>query len=127
MQQVIADMTQKDPSARLSVGEYLDILQGKVPGLAAVETGSVEQPLPAAPAQMTAAAASSIPPAAPERTLSALSAPPLPPLCVFPAYFDSCLYPLFLKIHWNGVTPDERVNIICQVDTKFVSFLSILM
>lgn len=31
--QVIIDMTQKDPASRLSVSEYLDVLQGKVMGL----------------------------------------------------------------------------------------------
>lgn len=33
----------------------------------------------------------------------------------FPSFFDSFLYPLFLKMHWNGVTPDDRVNIVCEV------------
>jgi hypothetical protein len=39
----------------------------------------------------------------------------------FPTYFESCLYPLYLKLHWNGVTPDGRIAIICQV--FFTSFL----
>ena len=38
--------------------------------------------------------------------------PVIPP---FPTYFESCLYPLFLKLHWEGVTPDDRVWIVCQV------------
>ena len=32
---------------------------------------------------------------------------------VFPSFFSSVLYDLFLKVHWHGTTPDDRVNIIC--------------
>ena len=32
----------------------------------------------------------------------------------FPAYFGDLLYPLFLKLHWEGVGPDERIAIICR-------------
>ena len=37
----------------------------------------------------------------------------------FPLFFDSFLYPLYLKMHWNGVTPDDRVNIVCEVGALF--------
>lgn len=33
---------------------------------------------------------------------------------VFPSFFSSVLYDLFLKVHWHGTTPDDRVNIICE-------------
>jgi serine/threonine protein kinase len=33
---------------------------------------------------------------------------------VIPDFFESCIYPLFLKLHWNGVTPDDRVMIVCE-------------
>jgi len=33
---------------------------------------------------------------------------------VFPSFFSSVLYDLFVKVHWHGTTPDDRVNIICQ-------------
>lgn len=79
-------MTQKDPASRLSVTEYLDILQGKVSGLSMAEN-----------------------------TIQAESASLPGGLDVFPPYFDTSLYPLFLKMHWNGATPDERVGLICQV------------
>lgn len=36
------------------------------------------------------------------------------PLAAFPPYFEHCLYPLFLKLHWAGVSPDERIYIICE-------------
>lgn len=100
---VIADMTQRDPAARLSVSEYLDILQGKIPGLDAASISASAGPPPVP--QPASASGAPLPP----------PPPPASPLCVFPAYFDSSLYPLFLKMHWNGVTPDERVNLICQV------------
>lgn len=34
---------------------------------------------------------------------------------VFPNYFGTTLYELFLRIHWRGATPDDRIGIICQV------------
>lgn len=40
----------------------------------------------------------------------------------FPPFFDSFLYPLFLKMHWNGVTPDDRVNIVCEVRVSILIF-----
>jgi hypothetical protein len=100
-------MTQKDPANRLSVSEYLDILQGKLSGAA---EGGGDVPVP------------------PPLTRAAL--PPLPPskaypdMSIFPAYFDSSLYPLFLKMHWNGITPDDRVNIFCQVLSPFRPLLT---
>ena len=33
----------------------------------------------------------------------------------FPAYFSAALYPLFLRMHWEGVGPDQRVAILCEV------------
>ena len=33
----------------------------------------------------------------------------------FPAYFSASLYPLFLRLHWEGVGPDQRVAILCEV------------
>jgi hypothetical protein len=99
--QVIIDMTQKDPASRLSVSEYLDILQGKLSG--AGDGAATGADLPVPPPAIRAA----VPPTPATKVL--------PDLATFPAYFDSSLYPLFLKMHWNGITPDDRVNIFCQV------------
>ena len=33
---------------------------------------------------------------------------------VFPSFFSTVLYDLFIKLHWHGTTPDDRVNIICE-------------
>jgi hypothetical protein len=103
--QVIIDMTQKDPANRLSVSEYLDILQGKLSGPVDGQPGAVVASADVPPPPPTARTA--LPPAPPSKGS--------PDLATFPAYFDSSLYPLFLKMHWNGITPDDRVNIFCQV------------
>lgn len=34
---------------------------------------------------------------------------------VFPPFFKSTIFPLFMKLHWEGVTPDDRVGVICLV------------
>jgi len=126
--QVIIDMTQKDPNNRLSVSEYLDILQGKTnlePSTTIAEPSTTLLP-PAPPALASGspgpgsipADGTHLPPRAPQSGsgsggagVSAAQAA----LTVFPGYFDAGLYPLFLKMHWNGVTPDDRINLICQV------------
>ena len=33
---------------------------------------------------------------------------------VFPSYFQN-MYSLFLNVHYNGTTPENRINIVCQV------------
>jgi hypothetical protein len=71
-------MTQRDPLRRLSVSDYLDVLQGKR-----------------------------------ELTVAQTEAADWSPS--FPAYFDGFLYKLFLDLHWNGITPDARIYIICEV------------
>jgi hypothetical protein len=35
--------------------------------------------------------------------------------CPFPAYFSKCIHPLFQRLHLLGVTPDDRISIICEV------------
>ena len=45
-------------------------------------------------------------------------------LLLFPAYFDSCLYPLYLKMHWMGSTPDARVDIVCDNYNEWVKALT---
>jgi phosphoinositide-3-kinase regulatory subunit 4 len=36
----------------------------------------------------------------------------MPP--IFPSYFEHSLQPLFLRLHYEGVTPDRRVHILCS-------------
>jgi hypothetical protein len=83
---IIVDMTQRDPALRLSVSQYLNILQGKSQNNCRDELSEFQGH------GIT-------------HNYNAL----------FPSYFDSTLYTLYLKLHWEGVTPDSRVNLICQV------------
>ncbi len=129
-------MTQKDPNSRLTVSEYLDILQGKTslldPAAALSNIASANEPsttlLPSAPHSLASS------PVTGSILTEGNVLPPRPPavsmpsaaqiaLTVFPGYFDAGLYPLFLKMHWNGVTPDDRVNLICQVKKNLIIHL----
>jgi len=40
---------------------------------------------------------------------------------VFPKYFETTLYDLFLQIHWDGKTPDDRISLICQNYSSIMS------
>jgi len=33
---------------------------------------------------------------------------------IFSPYFSECIYPLFTKLHFEGLTPDNRIGIICE-------------
>lgn len=33
----------------------------------------------------------------------------------FPPFFSNALYPLFLRLHWEGIGPDQRIAILCEV------------
>ncbi len=37
---------------------------------------------------------------------------------IFPPYFGGCLYDLFVTLHWQGMLPDTRIDIICSVRDK---------
>lgn len=39
----------------------------------------------------------------------------------FPAYFSAALYPLFMSLHWEGVGPDQRIIILCEVSLRSLS------
>lgn len=100
IRQVIIDMTQRDPDKRLSVNQYRQILEGglrsgdqsvDISGMSNLEASAI-------------ASAGHGPDVNSEQQLGP----------VFPAHFDSTLYPLFLEIHFSGNTPDDRINIICQ-------------
>jgi hypothetical protein len=87
----VIDMTQKDPNKRLSASDYLKILMGK-----SIDDKEREREREKEKDSSEIGTRAS--------SLSAL-----------PEYFDSCIYPLYLKLHWNGVTPDDRIKIICEV------------
>lgn len=37
----------------------------------------------------------------------------------FPPYFNTALYPLFLRLHWEGTGPDQRIGILCEVRPRY--------
>lgn len=41
-----------------------------------------------------------------------------------PSYLENSVYPLYLKLHWNGVTPDDRINIICESYAEIISSIT---
>ena len=105
-------MTQKDPNSRLSVAEYLDILQGKGSDMGNWGTDTNTPPPPPVPVPAAATAAQS--PSNNSAPAAAAAFPPPPPststattatatvvdpsLSIFPSYFNSSLYPLYLKL-----------------------------
>jgi hypothetical protein len=114
--QIIIDMTQIDPSSRLSISEYLDILLGKVSSSSICEDHvncDVPPPVPSPPDE-----SSSCPILPPRSESGAVDSPANS--SIFPAFFETSIYPLFLKMHWNGFTPDDRINIICQVSVLWL-------
>jgi hypothetical protein len=101
--QVVIDMTQRDPTKRLSVSDYIDILSGKLSFQNIVEEfGNCKSFLE-----------------------SSESTSNISGNCPFPSHFDSYLYPLYLKMHWNGITPDDRISIVCEVSIYFITFSSV--
>ena len=84
---LVIDMTQKNPTKRLTIKDYLSILLqggGKSP------TSNGQQPMGF-------------------QDRESLNEP------IFPLYFSNFLHPLYYKLHWGGTTPDERIMIICKV------------
>lgn len=92
-------MTQKNGDRRLSATEYLKILQG-------ISTGSTDENN----ANTTDAGNQT------ESAETTPSAPaPNPAFAVLPNYFEKCIYPLYLKLHYQGTTPDDRIVILTEV------------
>ena len=89
VRQVVTHMTQKDPRNRLTVTEYRKVLEG--------HRSLTDERTPGAAGGIGGAVGR---PA--DRTMP------------FPPYFSDVLYPMFLKLHWEGVGPDERIAIICR-------------
>ena len=38
----------------------------------------------------------------------------------FPPFFNTALYPLFLRLHWEGTGPDQRIGILCEVGSRCI-------
>lgn len=97
-------MTQKNPANRLSIRDYLDILtctpspNSKLTELDP-DSGCSE-------GQMQGSADG-------DRGRSSFPAHSV--LSGVPLFFDDVLYPLSVELHWEGVTADDKIAIICKV------------
>jgi hypothetical protein len=98
--QVIIDMTQRSPEKRTNVRNYRHILEGRrSPSTMVSQGGSSHAGQRAPPSADTDAAV----------TRDSTESMP------FPEYFSQTIYPLFSKLHTMGVTPDDRIVILCEV------------
>lgn len=122
-------MTQKDPMSRLTVSEYLNVLQNNVsikssPSLPLNDITTTTTSLSST--LLGGDQCSLLQPVASNSVTSTTLPPPIDGSSsnsivgnlAFPHYFNSFLYKLYLNLHWNGITPDDRINIICQVTNK---------
>jgi len=108
---VIVDMTQKNPDNRLSIRDYLAILTcAPSPGSKLTEQGPDSGRLEG---HMQGSA---------DGDRGRSSSPPHSVLSGVPLFFNDVLYPLSVQLHWEGVTADDKVAIICKV--SFYSPLS---
>lgn len=101
---VILDMTQRDPTQRKSVQQYRLLLQG-------ILNGAVDTNIPPSP------------PSTADKNM-----PPTPPLhnannYPFKSEFEDILLPFYMRLHWCGYTPDDRINIIC---TNFQHIMEVI-
>ena len=95
LKQVIVHMTQRDPDKRLSIADYREQLEGiKIASISDADISKIDRKVSQRSNNSD--------------TDDEREAP-------FPAYFRDVLYPLFLKLHWEGTNPDQRVSIICEV------------
>jgi serine/threonine protein kinase len=98
VQQVVTHMTQRDPLARLSVAEYRLLLERRSITVSAKQPNEIE-----------------VESGKEDKSRTKIRSP-------FPQYFGANLYPLFLRMHWEGVDPDARLAILCKVSI-YSSFL----
>lgn len=80
-------MTRRSPDKRPTVTEVLRLLEG---------FAQTEDESPATPVSPSASEDTAIVP-------------------VFPKYFRGYVYHLFLSLHWQGLLPDSRLEILCRV------------
>jgi hypothetical protein len=86
-------MTQRDPAQRKTVQQYRLLLQGVLEG-----GGDIAPPSPSLSEK-------TMPPIAPPQTTTNYP---------FKSEFEDILLPFYMRLHWCGYTPDDRINIICS-------------
>ena len=109
LRQAIVHMTQRNPRSRLSVQEYRQQLEASRPS-----TSSGGRPIIDSSGRPTAGSGSGSSSSG-SSSSGRLIADSIAP---FPSYFSSALYPLFMRLHWEGVGPDLRIAIMCEVRTR---------
>ena len=97
LKQVIVHMTQRNPDKRLSIADYREQLEEH----RSSSCSSTER----TPSSINHNGGMNSNSGEIEREREA----------PFPAYFGDVLHPLFLRLHWEGVCPDQRIAIICEV------------
>ena len=96
-------MTQKNPTNRLSIRDYLGILTcTPSPDCKRTELDPASD-RSEGPMQGSADG---------DR---GFSSPTHSVLSGVPLFFDDVLYPLSVQLHWEGVTADDKIFIICKV------------
>lgn len=93
IRKVVLDMTQRDPDRRLTAKEYRYLLQNGITDNQEDLASNNEQ----------------------LRIFNDPMERIKPTETAFPPYFEQLLYPLFLRLHYQGITPDDRIAILCQV------------
>lgn len=96
LRDVIVHMTQKDPRKRLRVDEYKCALQGKKEAVSRLSIATTTT-----------------------TTLDQWTTAPL-----FPPYFEKMLLPIFFRMHYEGITPDRRIHILCESYRDLVMHIS---
>ena len=43
---------------------------------------------------------------------------------IFAPYFSRCIYPLFTRLHFEGLTPDDRIGIICEAYNDLIKSIT---
>lgn len=108
IKEIIIHMTQKDPKNRLSVLHYRTFLEGKY-SLKELESITYEQlMLPLSPLATS------------PKNSSTLKSNAV----IFPAYFEDFLHPLYMHLHWKGVTPDDRLSILCDSYKSIIKYIT---
>jgi hypothetical protein len=97
-------MTQKDPLKRLSVDEYLSILLTNDRSMRENDVMNNSNSNNKSNSDREAVLHPDLSPSSVDNQTS-----------LFPVYFESFLHPFMLQLHWQGITPDHRINIICEV------------
>ena len=99
--QVVRDMTQRDPEKRTSVRNYRHILEGRRDPSTLIARDSSTSAV--------ATAGETTPPYVYDKS----------PQDVFPDYFSRVVHPIFQMLHVKGVSPDDRIVILCEVNNPY--------